>query len=62
MSLNHPDPEGHLTDITITELVKFRDWMADTAKANDDVQLAVMLIRLDAILEPWGEAPITDDH
>lgn len=43
----HPDPEGHLTDLTITALRDLRDALTGT-----DIGRA-----LDAILEPWGEGP-----
>ena len=72
MSLAHPDPEGHLTDITLTALVKLRDAIWNDYKDDPagptlsefskgyNTALEEYLPWLDAILEPWGEGP-TDD-
>jgi len=60
MSLAHPDPEGHLTDITLTALVRLRD-DARNAGPNEPYLSQHLVELLDTILEPWGEATITDD-
>ena len=65
MPHEHPDPEGHLTDLTITALVKLRD---DLPVVSEDGEywaghrVATLYVRraLNEILEPWGEGP-TDD-
>jgi hypothetical protein len=71
MSLQHPDPEGHLTDITISAIRDLRD--AQLRIVENALQLKSpgpyytrlvaqdVVAALDAILEPWGEATITDD-
>jgi hypothetical protein len=71
VSLEHPDPEGHLTDITITELVKLRDAQLRIIKNGYGLEspgpyytriVAEATVKaLDAILEPWGEATIPND-
>ena len=66
MSHQHPDPEGHLTDITLTALVRLRDALTTSNDPGEywaghrEVTLRV-LSELNTNLEPWGEGKITDD-
>jgi hypothetical protein len=70
MALDHPDPEGHLTDLTISELRDQRDSLqrrldnwSESGDYWDGLKLAdQQQVRfLDRILEPWGEGPIAED-
>jgi hypothetical protein len=67
MSHQHPDPEGHLTDITISAVRDLRDEMwhdylekppgADSEFSKGyDAALKEYLPWLNSILEPWGES------
>lgn len=74
MSLAHPDPEGHLTDVTISAIRDLRNKLRASSAKYSELAEALNLGRaygfamadrqvadvLDAILEPWGEGP-TDD-
>lgn len=66
----HPDPEGHLTDITISAIRDLRDTHRQMSELLTGSGPIPDLLRktdasfadaLNAILEPWGEATITDD-
>ena len=67
MPHEHPDPEGHLTDLTITELRDLRDeaWHDFLEKPPGaesefskgyNAALKEYLPWLNSILEPWGES------
>jgi hypothetical protein len=65
MSHQHPDPEGHLTDITISAIRDLRDALLKAARsiAMDDheaYRCEDVASDLNAILEPWGEGSIND--
>ena len=69
MALDHPDPEGHLTDLTISALRDLRDTVLKDLSTSvqgewgdgwDDA-LKYYLPVLNNILEPWGEGPIAED-
>ena len=67
MTVNHPDPEGHLTDLTITKLRDYRDllvhsiipmWALEETTVPTARVLRIVVEHLDAILEPWGEGTV----
>lgn len=51
----HPDPEGHLTDITISALRDLRD-LLKTVDDPDEYMVDWVGRALNNILEPWGES------
>ncbi len=59
---DHPDPEGHLTDLTISALRDLRDDLmgapapTSTFIAGERTAEVRVARLLDAILEPWGES------
>lgn len=60
MSLAHPDPEGHLTDLTITALVKLRD--EHLASYNDALEQYKQAIEAhdDHGANTWGAFVLSD--
>lgn len=61
MTYPHPDPEGHLTDLTVSALRDLRDDLRALEPAPGHRVILTVIARLDSLLTPWGEGP-TDDR